>query len=352
MASDSRTISTNFLLVIASTLVTLLLIELGGRIYYGEWRIVNFHTEEQTLFASGYPAQFDTQLGWVPKPGFTSNRTIWGTKVSIDENGIRSNGNKENPPSLSVPVVLTVGDSFTFGDEVSDHETWPAVLERLTSYKVLNGGVFGYGVDQSFLRMEDLTGKHQPDIVIFSLIAEDIQRCELSLRTAAHKPYFDLHNGRLVRFNDPVPRPYDSEKTGMFKKVAGYSIVVHELMMKIDPGQWLKGKNWLKKTKVHSKGEQVACELMRNLSLFKKNNNLDKIIVLVQYWKASTQSDLEKLKNVLKCIDKQEVQVVDIYQPLFAVAKNDRARFEKMFNEHMTYEGNKFVAEILAEYLQ
>ena len=48
-------------------------------------------------------------------------------KVTIRKDGFRSNGS-EPPPLLA--DVLVVGDSFTFGDNVSDNETWPACLER------------------------------------------------------------------------------------------------------------------------------------------------------------------------------------------------------------------------------
>ena len=44
---------------------------------------------------------------------------------------------------------MAVGDSFTFGDEVNDGQTWPAQLQQLTGRRVINGGVSGYGFDQT-----------------------------------------------------------------------------------------------------------------------------------------------------------------------------------------------------------
>jgi hypothetical protein len=49
-------------------------------------------------------------------------------------------------------AVLVVGDSFTFGDQVSDDETWPACLEATLHRGVDNGGVFGYGAAQALRR--------------------------------------------------------------------------------------------------------------------------------------------------------------------------------------------------------
>jgi hypothetical protein len=48
-------------------------------------------------------------------------------KVTITNDGFRLN-NVEMEPRIS--EVLVVGDSFTFGDQVSNPETWPACLEK------------------------------------------------------------------------------------------------------------------------------------------------------------------------------------------------------------------------------
>ena len=69
----------------------------------------------------------------------------------------------------SRPTILAVGDSCTYGDEVSDNETWPAYLEAEMGTRVWNAGVFGYGLDQAVLRAEVLLPKLKPDILIVGL---------------------------------------------------------------------------------------------------------------------------------------------------------------------------------------
>jgi hypothetical protein len=66
-----------------------------------------------------------------------------------------------------------VGDSFTFGDQVSNHETWPACLERKTGTGVANAGVFGYGGAQSVLRARLETGRRTYGLVILSVLVEE-----------------------------------------------------------------------------------------------------------------------------------------------------------------------------------
>jgi len=65
--------------------------------------------------------RFDELLGYVPREGFsaTMNAFPWhGGKLTIRKDGFRSNGSE--PPALPAEV-LVVGDSFTFGDQVSDN---------------------------------------------------------------------------------------------------------------------------------------------------------------------------------------------------------------------------------------
>ena len=50
--------------------------------------------------------------------------------------------------------ILAVGDSYTYGEEVGENDSWPAQLQRIKNQRVLNAGVSGYGFDQSVLRAE------------------------------------------------------------------------------------------------------------------------------------------------------------------------------------------------------
>jgi hypothetical protein len=127
----------NVALLVGSVIFSLLVLEMGLRAYKGEWRHINFRFPEGNWFEANHPVSYDAELGWVPKSG--TQATILGTTISIFENGIRSNGN--GGVRDEAEPILAVGDSYTFGDQVSDWETWPAQLERLTGRKVINGGV-------------------------------------------------------------------------------------------------------------------------------------------------------------------------------------------------------------------
>ena len=86
---------------------------------------------------------FDPELGYLPTPGFNKEITLEGwdnSRVTINPDGFRSNGNGISGSYQ----ILTVGDSFTFGDQVSNNQTWPSCLENIFK-KSGQCGVFGYG---------------------------------------------------------------------------------------------------------------------------------------------------------------------------------------------------------------
>ncbi|MGD9881895.1 MAG: SGNH/GDSL hydrolase family protein [Reyranella sp.] len=143
----------------------------------------------------------DRLLGHVPNPGFRGSG-FGGSFHTIDSNGIRFSGAR---PASSDGAILTVGDSFTYGDEVLDEESWPAQLQRLVGRPVLNGGVTGYGFDQIVLRTEQLAGLHKPSLIIVSFIADDLRRTEMRRMWWRDKPWFAIEGDRLVLKGVPVP---------------------------------------------------------------------------------------------------------------------------------------------------
>jgi len=136
--------------------------------------------------------RFDELLGYVPHEGFSAimNAPPWhGGKLTIRKDGFRSNGSE--PPPLPADV-LVVGDSFTFGDQVSDNETWPACLERKLGRGVDNGGVTGYGTAQALRRASlKLAEKSYTTVVLSTLVGPvdwNFGRDRLIFRGGTPKP--------------------------------------------------------------------------------------------------------------------------------------------------------------------
>jgi len=63
-------------------------------------------------------------------------------------------------------VILAFGDSLTSGVGAGIDESYPAILEKIIGYKVINEGVPGELSGQGLVRLPHIIDKYQPDLVI------------------------------------------------------------------------------------------------------------------------------------------------------------------------------------------
>ena len=97
--------------------------------------------------------------------------------LNTNSEGFRGVAEYAALPPAGVSRIVAIGDSFTFGESVNDHDTWPAQLEGLLSdTEVLNLGVFAYSHDQATLALRDDGLRYSPDIVILGFLEADLSR--------------------------------------------------------------------------------------------------------------------------------------------------------------------------------
>ncbi|MEQ1891333.1 MAG: hypothetical protein ABL998_02225 [Planctomycetota bacterium] len=156
--------------------------------------------------APGY-STFDAQLGWCVRRDYEGPEG----KIHIDSAGRRTRRAYADPLALGVRRWAAVGESFTFGEEVSDEEAWPARIEAAEpDLELWNFGVGGYGTDQALLRLQrDVRGPL--DGVLVGLMSENIGRNVNRYRPLwypdaqpAAKPRYVLGAGGL----ELVPEPF------------------------------------------------------------------------------------------------------------------------------------------------
>ena len=331
---------TNATLFIVTIVLSLLALEVGLRAYHGEWEYTNFRFPQENRF--GYHT-YDPELGWVPK---SSNQ--WGMSLTILREGIRSNGSGESWDGTDNPI-LAVGDSYTFGDKVSDSETWPAQLEKLSGRRVINGGVDGYGVDQIFLRTRRFLSRYRFSAVIFSFIPDDIRRSQMSVTFATAKPFFDFKDGRLTLENVPVPPTFFPDREGKLLIAVEHSRLAHAVMKRLFPEWWLWAP-FLRQVQDREKGIEVACGVLNELERLTKLRGSE-LIVLAQRTEVETPSEATATKSVLGCVTDPATRVLDLQPALFELKAEDPSGYRRLYvpnDGHMTAEGNQFVArEIL-----
>jgi hypothetical protein len=120
----------------------------------------NVNQEQQDR---GKMFQSDSKLGWDSKPG--NYKFILADKnqttVSVSINPDRSRKTSENKLDSKLPILAFVGDSFSYGWEVSDSETFIWKLqEDLPKMSVKNFAVPGFSGFQSLIRARQIISRY------------------------------------------------------------------------------------------------------------------------------------------------------------------------------------------------
>ncbi|MBW3557770.1 MAG: SGNH/GDSL hydrolase family protein, partial [Actinobacteria bacterium] len=193
--------------------VCLVLLEIGFRVA-GYEPIYRAYSKPELFW------RHDPLLGWSQQPGardtFVGPRPFpvqFRTPVRINSIGLR--GGEVSPVPAGGKRVLVLGDSFVAGFEVAEDKTYAALLEgQLTEalgvpVQVVNGGVRGYGTDQSYLYYSE-HGRHlRPDLVLLHETRNDPEDNTTlhRMRRPFGKPAFSPRaDGSLSLVGRPVPR--------------------------------------------------------------------------------------------------------------------------------------------------
>ena len=325
-----------------SVCLTMLGLELAVRIHRG--KVLQLHSTNAEPQNGVGRVAYHPQLGWIPRPGrFSSHWTS-----NVDASGLRSNGRSIS--AVSRPI-LAVGDSFTFGDEVEDSETWAANLEEILNKRVLNAGVGAYGIDQAFLRAELLLDEFNPDVVILSFISDDINRTEYSHYPYGRgwKPYFEYRDGSLTLRNVPVPQdppPRASRSFQTLRHALGYSFLADAILNRMAPQWW---QNFPVIEQVHHDGENVSVDLLVRLDGLMKGRGGQFIAIALAT--NGRIGDNARLPNVVGRAREKGVTVLDLSTEILKV-RPSQSQNPFLPGGHYSPAMNRSVAEHIAAFLQ
>lgn len=179
-----------------------------------------------------YPAETHKPVGKDDDIYFSSVEGIRSPRVAMTFSGAR--------PKQRIAII---GDSFTFGLEVPYEGTWGHQLELAlgSNFQVLNFGVDGYGIDQSYLRYQKHVLLWRPDIVIFGLVNDDFRRtmcvygflCFPGSEIPFPKPRFVVNEDTLTPLNLPLPAP-----ESIFARQSITQIPFVEYDRSFEPNDW------------------------------------------------------------------------------------------------------------------
>lgn len=167
---------------------------------------------------------YDSELGWTLRPGAESE------SASTNQLGARGPREYDSRPSPGKLRLVCFGESFVFGHEVADADTWEAQLEAFDErLEVLNFGVSGYGTDQALLRFRRIAIGLDADVAVLGLnvtsIGRNVNRLRMLLRPnhvrPSVKPRFRLG---LTEELQLVPLPFATEREVLQAAVDGVLI--------------------------------------------------------------------------------------------------------------------------------
>lgn len=203
---------------------------------------------------------YDATKGWKTKPNVRNlevfKDTVKNTSKILNTNnrGIRGTRNFDYEKPADKTRILLIGDSFTFGDEVSDDENFAHYIQTMVpNAEVINMGVHGYGHDQILIYLKEEGIKYNPDIVMLGFISKDLRRNLLSFRDFA-KPYFKLNNDKLELHNTPVPRP---------EKILKYNWM---RLRVLDLFGFAKLRAWQSSGKFFEKQKEIATPILEEIA--------------------------------------------------------------------------------------
>lgn len=260
-----RLIAQRALLAVAAVIVTLLLLELllrvaGHETADGQFIFAGIELQPYALPLGRLAEQvkeyqdnldrvtliYDELLGWKYRP----NASRQNGEFTINGAGLRSQREYAIQPPADTLRVALFGDSFTAGDDARDETEWSHLLEVNLNRagirtQVLNFGVSAYGMDQAYLRWRHEGSNYAPDIVVFGLQAENLDRNVNIFRQLIHpegpafsKPRFALSGDVLDLINSPAIPPDRLLQT--FETFDSHPLSFHEAYYRSRDyvGQW------------------------------------------------------------------------------------------------------------------
>ncbi|MBP2294304.1 SGNH/GDSL hydrolase family protein [Azospirillum rugosum] len=316
----------------------------------------NFIRDHRTLMESSTLLRYDPLLGWsLAEPTAAERATMPNL---IGAHGIRAS----SPDRLGVVEggILAVGDSFTFGSDVLDHESWPAQLEQALGEPVINAACGGWAADQAVLRAEALVPVFKPKTVIVSCSVESVRDTGAATYAGVPKPYFLVEEGRLVHHNNPVP-PTSAEagELGALRAVLGHSYLVVRLMQRLGVAGWSGPAKETRRT--DSDPVEVTRLLLRRLRRLGERHGFRTVFVM-QYGAFHIVGRHEKpyswVTRFLDALRADGIEFVDTWPLVHGTYKQGMVPFIKLFQfhdgefGHMSIEGNRVVADMIADHLR
>lgn len=352
----------NIMILILSIVIFLILLEIGARViaYFSPKFLCQTFSDPNDIFLCNLELQLaknlekynqttalatqnicdklDFQLGWVPKPNCR-------TKIySTNSKGFR--GTKEYSLEKSKKRIITLGNSFTWGENVYNNETFPSFLEKFYngSAEVINMGVHGYGPDQFYIYFARDGISYNPDIVVIGLFLPDIHRTIFKVRDY-FKPRFIIQDGELKI--DPESSEIPDIKSAMSKSA---EVKKKPRLYSISFLHGLYGK-FIRRATSYEYESALTLKIIEEMQKQLEDHNIKLIVLLIPEQgmiEKDNQNYFGALPKITAELKSKGIEYIDL-QPVFM--RDMKLNNQNLYNGHLNPEGNMVIARELYSYL-
>lgn len=326
------------------------------------------HREREPKSVKG---KFDPRYGWINVQGKYRLQGSWHHLNSIGARGLAEFG--DAAPEGARRVVC-IGDSFTYGTEVKDGQDWPTLIhERADDLEVINLGMGGWALDQTYLLWQDRRAELDADVVIVGIyvggIARNVNRFRPLLYvndpTPSVKPRYRLDGEELVL----VPQPFGSRLAVLEALVDDSlfdTLADHEFWAGDEPAiPWSKLSTLIASRRAHERRAlpniykrtseepfQVTRALGVELANSIRASGAEPLIVFFPpkrsfVFPEDMWEEHAYWRSLYRAYEEAGVPCLDLYGALFAEGKGDLYALE-----HLNALGNRVAAEQIESWLR
>ncbi|GAB4243327.1 MAG: hypothetical protein Kow0027_02370 [Saprospiraceae bacterium] len=304
--------------MLIGVVVALVLLELACQAFYAFYVTKKLTAQQQDPLHYYQPSE-DPVLVYELKPGYSIEKD--GRRIHINANGIRDDEDQTHAPRR----IAILGDSVPFGTALSQEETLPAALQRLSgdSVKVLNFGTPGYGLEEISRFLEIHWPQYRPQKVVYLLNLNDYSRRN-TVYEGADNGLYRIYKKPFLKMPFLIRKAiYRMVKGGQMSSVAWY--------------RWLYEGN---------KKEGLAeIEKMKKLA---DEKGFEFEVVL--FPPAVAYSDGFQLEDVAQDLENElDSRGIPFYAPIEVFSENTAALQDN--TDHMTPEGCEKLAQWMNENL-
>ena len=288
-------------------------------------------------------------LGWKLIPSLRGKGNL-GTNIKINSHGLRDIERSWDKPDGKFRI-LTLGDSFTYGDGVELNNTYAKLLENFLTadgldIDVINAGVIGYNLYQSLIYFKTIGFKYDPDLIIYFFWIDDIGGANTAEKLREVKE-------RLAAKQQTDYKIIEKSNLYVLNLISNTKELLDRLLRPFTGADWLKSIENRQKylEKLHDSRLSNADDLvifkhhLNELNTLSKKNSAKLLIVLIPDAAQLNNPHLQKSNSLLKyyCAQ-QKIPILDITE-VFEGQQNISSLYLFPLDAHTSAMGNNLIVK-------